>query len=342
MCCAGSCAAPCAMRELLGAQRAADVEAGAGAGRARWAQAYPELIRAEAADRRDAEARRDAFPQDPRARPQHSRGGIARACARAIRSAGEIAFKLYDTYGFPLDLTQDALKPRGIARRHRRPSTRRWRSSASEARAALDRLGRGDDRDSLVRDQASASAPPSSSATTPRRPKACVKAIVADGKEVAALAEGERGAVVAQPDAVLWRVGRPDRRSRHHHDRERRRVPRHDTQKRSATCSSIAARSRRARSSVGDAVELEVDHERRDRQPRSNHSATHLLHEALRQVLGQHVAQKGSLVEPDRLRFDFSHTKADDAPRRSREVEQMANDVVLQNDPVIDAPHVGR
>jgi alanyl-tRNA synthetase len=83
---------------------------------------------------------------------------------------------------------------------------------------------------------------------------------------------------------------------------------------------------------VGDSVLLDVDHDRRAA-IRQNHSATHLLHEALRQVLGDHVAQKGSLVAPDRLRFDFSHNKAVSAAEIER-VEDLANAVVLQNAPV--------
>jgi alanyl-tRNA synthetase len=83
---------------------------------------------------------------------------------------------------------------------------------------------------------------------------------------------------------------------------------------------------------AGDAVELEVDHARRTA-TRANHSATHLLHEALRQVLGTHVAQKGSLVAPDRLRFDFSHPKPM-TPEEVHEVENLANAVVLENAPV--------
>ena len=83
---------------------------------------------------------------------------------------------------------------------------------------------------------------------------------------------------------------------------------------------------------IGAALALEVDHARRSA-IRQNHSATHLLHEALRQVLGDHVAQKGSLVAPDRLRFDFSHPKPMTAEEIER-VEDIANDVVLQNSPV--------
>jgi alanyl-tRNA synthetase len=83
---------------------------------------------------------------------------------------------------------------------------------------------------------------------------------------------------------------------------------------------------------VEEPVELEVDHERR-RTIRIHHSATHLLHEALRQVLGPHVAQKGSLVEPDRLRFDFSHPKALSEAELGA-VEDVANQVVAQNDEV--------
>jgi alanyl-tRNA synthetase len=82
----------------------------------------------------------------------------------------------------------------------------------------------------------------------------------------------------------------------------------------------------------GDAVELEVDHARRSA-TRANHSATHLLHEALRQVLGTHVAQKGSLVSPERLRFDFVHTKPVSVDEL-RSVEAIANAIVLENSAV--------
>ncbi len=84
---------------------------------------------------------------------------------------------------------------------------------------------------------------------------------------------------------------------------------------------------------VEQPVELKVDHARR-RAIRANHSATHLLHEALRQVLGDHVAQKGSLVSPERLRFDISHPKPIEAEELAR-VEDIANDVLLRNEPVV-------
>ncbi len=83
---------------------------------------------------------------------------------------------------------------------------------------------------------------------------------------------------------------------------------------------------------LNDALALEVDHGRRSA-IRANHSATHLLHEALRQVLGDHIAQKGSLVAPDRLRFDFMHPKPM-TPEEVRRVEDIANEVVLENNEV--------
>src|SRR6185503_1429487 len=84
---------------------------------------------------------------------------------------------------------------------------------------------------------------------------------------------------------------------------------------------------------VGDAVRLSIDGTRRTT-IRANHSATHLLHAALRNTLGSHVAQKGSLVAPDRLRFDFSHPKPLDA-HEIESVESLANEVVLEDAPVV-------
>jgi alanyl-tRNA synthetase len=105
-----------------------------------------------------------------------------------------------------------------------------------------------------------------------------------------------------------------------------------DTQKKAGDVFAHVVTVQEGALKVGDPVLLEVDRARRSA-IRQNHSATHLLHEALRQVLGDHVAQKGSLVAPDRLRFDFSHPKPISADELER-VEDIANDIVLQNVPV--------
>jgi alanyl-tRNA synthetase len=105
-----------------------------------------------------------------------------------------------------------------------------------------------------------------------------------------------------------------------------------DTQKKGGDLWVHAVKVEQGTVKVGDPLLLEVDHARRS-DIRRNHSATHLLHEALRQVLGDHVAQKGSLVAPDRLRFDFSHPKPMTAAEIEK-VEDIANDIVLQNSAV--------
>ena len=126
---------------------------------------------------------------------------------------GETAFKLYDTYGFPLDLTQDALRQRGIAVDLDGFDAA---MAAPEGRGAreLGRLGRGGDRDGLVRACARRPARPSSSATTPRQAEGVVAALVKDGAAVDSAGAGDDGRRRRQPDAVLRRVRRPGGRHR--------------------------------------------------------------------------------------------------------------------------------
>ena len=157
--------------ELLGAKRAADVAAGADAGRARWARPIPSCVRAEALITETLQARGDALPQDAGARACDPRRGEPRRSKQGDQLKGETAFTLYDTYGFPLDLTQDALRAARHRGRYRRLQ-RRHGAPAREGARLLGGLGRGGDRGGLVRAAREASARPSSSATRPRAPRA--------------------------------------------------------------------------------------------------------------------------------------------------------------------------
>ena len=158
-----------------------------------------------------------------------------------------------------------------------------------------------------------------------------VTALLRDGKEVPSLKAGESGAVVLNQTPFYGesggQVGDTGTMSA---DGVRFSVS--DTQKEAADLFVHQGKMEQGTLKVGMALALDVDRARRTA-IRRNHSATHLLHEALRQVLGDHVAQKGSLVAPDRLRFDFSHPKPM-TPEEIERVEDMANDYVLQNSPV--------
>jgi alanyl-tRNA synthetase len=292
-------------------------------------EAYPELVRAQPLITETLKL------EETRFRKTLEKGlGLLGEASAGLKSgqvfSGETAFKLYDTYGFPLDLTEDALKPRGISvdteafgaamEKQKEEARKAWKGSGEAATEAIwfevrERVGA---TDFLGYDTEAA--------------EGQIRAILKDGKEVKRLEAGEEAALVLNQTPFYGESGGQvgDRGHIKGPNGAIFRVT--DTQKKLGDLFVHIGRLDKGKIGLGDAVALEVDHARRTA-TRANHSATHLLHEALRQVLGTHVAQKGSLVEPARLRFDFSHTKPMSAEEIAA-VEAMANAFVLQNTPV--------
>jgi alanyl-tRNA synthetase len=291
-------------------------------------QAYPELIRAEALIAETLKL------EETRFRKTLERGLAildeeSRDLRQGDRLKGETAFTLYDTYGFPLDLTQDALKPRGIAvdtdgfntamERQREKARASWAGSGD---AATEAIWFG------LREKVGAT---EFLGYETERAEGVVAALEKDGKEVPTLKAGENGSVILNQTPFYGESGgQVGDTGLMLGDGVRVRVV--DTQKKAGDVYVHAVAVEEGKLVVGTALTLEVDHSRRSA-IRQNHSATHILHEALRQVLGDHVAQKGSLVAPDRLRFDFSHPKPMTVQEIER-VEDIANEVVVQNTPV--------
>jgi alanyl-tRNA synthetase len=159
-----------------------------------------------------------------------------------------------------------------------------------------------------------------------------VLALVKNGQEVASLEQGESGiAILNQTPFYAESGGQVGDSGEMVGEGTKLRVTGTEKKLGDLFAHQVVVESGRLRK--GESLELAVDHARRAA-IRANHSATHLLHEALRQVLGDHVAQKGSLVAPDRLRFDFSHPKPL-AESEAAEVEEIANRVLLENEPVV-------
>ena len=240
---------------------------------------------------------------------------------------GEVAFKLYDTFGFPYDLTEDALKAKNIAvdakgfaaamERQRAEARKSWAGSGEATTDGLwfelkEELGA---TEFLGYETETASGE--------------IIALVKDGKRVEKLAKGERGIVVVNQTPFYAESGGQvgDRGTIALGKDVTFQVA--DTQKKLHGLFLHDGVVEKGALIQGQTVTLDVDHGRRA-STRAHHSATHLLHEALREVLGRHVAQKGSLVEPGRLRFDFSHQKPM-TQDEIRAVEDMANAMILQN-----------
>ncbi len=291
-------------------------------------RAYPELVRAEALTSETLKL------EETRFRKTLERGlSLLNDATSDLHKGdsldGETAFKLYDTYGFPLDLTQDALRARGIGvdissftdamERQKAEARSHWAGSGDKATETIwfELKEKNGATEFLGYDTESA--------------EGVIQAIVKGGVAVDSASAGDKVQIIVNQTPFYGesggQMGDTGVISSDHG-----KLAVNDTQKKGEGLFVHSSEVSEGKIKVGDAVVLTVDHNRRSRL-RANHSATHLLHEALREVLGTHVAQKGSLVAPERLRFDVSHPKPMSA-EELKVVEDMANEIVLQNSPV--------
>lgn len=232
---------------------------------------------------------------------------------------GEIIFKLYDTYGFPYDLTADICRERNIDLDeegfNREMEAQRARARAAQSFKANAQLPY-DGQDTEFKGYSE------------RQTEATVLALYKDGEQVNELNEGDSGAVVidftpfyAESGGQVGDVG--------YIFAGENRFEVRDTQKIKAAVFGQFGVQTSGRLKVGDSVTAKVDDEIRNANMR-NHSATHLMHKALRDVLGEHVEQKGSLVTAESTRFDISHPQAVTAEEIA-EVERRVNEAILAN-----------
>ena len=235
---------------------------------------------------------------------------------------GEVAFRLYDTFGFPLDLTQDALRERGLGvdtdgfdasmARQREDARKAWSGSGDAATETLW---------FEVRERTGATEFLGYETDTA---EARIEALIVNGAEVEAAPDGTEVRIVVNQTPFYGESGGQMGDSGVMFTIDGVEVAVSDTQKHLGDVHAHAGTVRGGALNVGDVVELRIDAERR-LGLRSHHSATHLMHAALRRALGDHVVQKGSLVAPDRLRFDFPHPK----PVSPEELQAIEADVNL-------------
>ncbi len=267
--------------------------------------AYPELNRAEALISETLKLEETLFKKTL-ARGLKLLGEESAKLSKGGALPGEIAFKLHDTYGFPLDLTEDVLRGQGKTvdtagfdagmERQRAQARKSWAGSGEAATEQVwfdikEKVGA---TDFLGYETV--------------RAEGQVVALVVDGKPVESAKAGQDVAVIANQTPFYGESGGQvgDAGGLFTADGAEIRIS--DTQKKLGDLFVHLGKVTKGKLAVGDAVEMSVESDRRDA-IRANHSATHLLHEALRRRLGTHVAQKGSLVAPDRLRFDISHPR---------------------------------
>ncbi|MCH8071480.1 MAG: alanine--tRNA ligase [Proteobacteria bacterium] len=279
--------------------------------------AYPELVKARARVEKVLEKEEQRFAETLDQGMEILESAIAKLKGREL--PGDIVFKLYDTYGFPVDLTADIARERDLSV-DQAGFDQRMAAQRDRARAA-SKFGTGKEA-AIKTDLASEFSGYDGTSDTSE-----VTALYKDGNEVESLAEGDEGAVILKSTPFYAESGGQvgdtgvlafDSGS----------FLVFDTQK-SGKANVHVGKMQTGKLSKGDRISAEVDGERRHSIV-LNHSATHLMHAALRSVLGDHVAQKGSLVAPDRLRFDFSHYEALTRDQL-KEIEDIVNQQIRRN-----------
>ena len=267
--------------------------------------AYPELVRAQPLIEETLKLEETRFRQTL-TNGLRLLDEATGAMAPGDTLAGEVAFKLYDTFGFPYDLTEDALRAQGFGVDRSGFDTAMAEQKA-QARAAWKGSGQKASEDVWF-DIAEAQGSTEFTGYSGHEGEGQVIAILKDGTRVERASAGEDVVILTnqtpfygESGGQMGDAGTISNPSLH--------AIVTDTSKPLGRLHAHHARIERGEVAIQDSVHLAVDAERRGR-VRANHSATHLLHAALRHRLGGHVTQKGSLVAPDRFRFDFSHPKA--------------------------------
>jgi alanyl-tRNA synthetase len=293
---------------------------------AEMGEAYPELKRAEALVTETLKLEETRF-RETLARGLKLLDEATANFKPGDTLPGEVAFKLYDTFGFPRDLTEDALRERGM-----KVDIKGFDSAMEAQRAEARKAWAGSGEaatDTLWFSLREELGPTEFLGYDTETAEGVISAIVKDGTRVERGRAGETvriitnqtpfygegGGQVGDVGAIFSGKGAEGEVV--------------DTEKKLGNLHVHVVKISRGEFALTDAVELRVNSEKR-RATRANHSATHLLHAALKHALGPHVSQKGSLVGPDRLRFDFSHPKAVTEDELKR-IEDEVNEVVRQN-----------
>ncbi|WP_203292004.1 alanine--tRNA ligase [Maricaulis parjimensis] len=293
---------------------------------AEMGDAYPELVRAGALLEDTLKVEEERF-QRTLGRGLSLLEEATSGLAEGDALPGETAFKLYDTYGFPLDLTQDALRAKGMtvdeagfekAMDKQRADARAQKFSSGDA--APDAVW------FAVREKAGATEFLGYDGT---QEEGKLVAIVSGGNQAGALGAGQAGELVFDRTPFYGESGGQCGDTGEIRFSNGAVFKVEDTQKRGGDMHAHIGVMEQGDIVTGDTALLVVDAKRRAA-TKSNHSATHLVHKALRDVLGPHVTQKGSYVGPDRLRFDFSHNKSVSAEELAA-IEAQVNEVIRQN-----------